>query len=83
MKTREIDIFPSVMKTKQVYLCLRNSIDINAIIANIMNMKKISLAIPAATIKTPVYPTIAAMIAMTRNINAQVNIAFSPLYKIP
>lgn len=41
-----------------------------------MNMKKIILAIPAATMNTPVYPTIAAIIAMTRNINAHANIAF-------
>ena len=44
-----------------------------------MNMKKRILAIPAATTKTPVYPTIAAMMAMARNINAHANIVFSPL----
>lgn len=44
-----------------------------------MNMRKMILAMPAAVTKTPVYPTIAAMIAMAKNIKAQVNIAFSPL----
>ncbi|MES2141687.1 MAG: hypothetical protein V4471_02195 [Pseudomonadota bacterium] len=34
---------------------------------------------PAAATKTPVYPTIAAIMAMARNINAHVNIVFSPL----
>lgn len=58
---------------------LRNNIVINEIIANIMNMRKMILAMPAAATKTPVYPTIAAMIAMAKNIKAQVNIAFSPL----
>lgn len=39
-----------------------------------MNMKKSILAIPAATTKTPVYPTMAAMIAIARKINAHANI---------
>lgn len=38
------------------------------------------LAMPAAATKTPVYPTIAAMIAMARNIKAHVNIVLSPLF---
>lgn len=44
-----------------------------------MNMRKMILAMPAAAIKTPVYPTIAAMIAIARNIKAHINIVFSPL----
>ena len=45
--------------------------------ANMMNIKKRTFAIPTAAAKTPVNPTMAAIIAMTRKINAQANIEFS------
>lgn len=48
-----------------------------------MNMKKMIFASPAATAKTPVNPTIAAMIAIARNINAHNSMGFSPLVKFP
>lgn len=44
--------------------------------ANMMNIKKMIFAIPAATAKTPVNPTMAAMIAIARKINAHANIIF-------
>jgi hypothetical protein len=45
-------------------------------IANMMNIKNIIFATPAATAKTPVNPIMAAMIAIARKINAHANITF-------
>lgn len=56
------------------YRCLRNNIVTNAMMANMMNIKKMILATPAATAKTPVNPIMAAMIAIARKINAHANI---------
>jgi hypothetical protein len=44
--------------------------------ANMMNIKKMILATPAANEKTPVNPMMAAMIAIARKINAHANIIF-------
>jgi hypothetical protein len=44
--------------------------------ANMMNIKKMIFATPAATAKTPVNPIMAAMIAIARKINAHANIIF-------
>lgn len=45
-------------------------------IANMMNIKKMIFATPAATAKTPVNPIMAAMIAIAKKINAHANILF-------
>lgn len=58
------------------YRCRRNNIVTNAMMANMMNIKKIIFAMPAARAKTPVNPTMAAMIAIARKINAHANIIF-------
>jgi hypothetical protein len=42
--------------------------------ANMMNIKKIVFATPAAMAKTPVNPMMAAIIAIARKINAHANI---------
>lgn len=46
-----------------------------------MNIKKMNLATPAATAKTPVNPMMAAMIAIARKINAHANIMFLLYFK--
>jgi hypothetical protein len=50
--------------------------------ASTTKMKKIVLAMPEAATKTPVYPKIAAIMAMIKNIKAQVNIELSPFHKL-
>jgi hypothetical protein len=58
------------------YRCLRNNIVTKAMIANMMNIKKMIFATLAATAKAPVNPIMAAMIAIARKINAHANIIF-------